>query len=436
MKGRAVRPARRWVLERCRGGDSHRDGGTGTAAPAASLQGAPRAAGALGWERNVLAPHPLPPRWPMKPPLRSRFPFGDRAQSEGSGGCPAPHRALPAVLFPIPVPCHSPATSCMLVVPRTEQTLRPPSQMRGEDVAEGVLSQAPGQARGNDPGATPSGVRDPQPTLPCLALASTTAWPLPRGAAGQDRGLGDRCRLLPAPPPSAFGQSVGAGAAGTGWTKTRGGGHIPSVPSVPSIPQPRGGSRAGASPRGPRLPPWRGGEARAGDVVAAGPRPRARGHREVPEGWAGGQPAAAFVCTPIINASPLRFANNSRLSLSGDKWAPLKFSFLKSKAKKHFHNPASPPCPSQGLWCSQGGTAALLADSHPPGTAQHPPVLCHAHSPATCPLPSPGVPGAGTPLFGAQGLPTASPGLELEVGAASEHPRGSGDPRWHGWVRT
>lgn len=24
--------------------------------------------------------------------------------------------------------------------------------------------------------------------------------------------------------------------------------------------------------------------------------------------------------TPIINASPLHFANNSRLSLSGDKW--------------------------------------------------------------------------------------------------------------------
>lgn len=186
----------------------------------------------------MLAPHPLPPRWPMKPPLCSRFPFGDRAQSERSGGCPAPHRALPAVLFPIPVPCHSPATSCMLVVPRTEQTLRPPSQMRGADVAEGVLSQAPGQVR------------------------------------------------------------------------------------------------AGASQRGPRLPPWRGGEARAGDVVAAGPRPRARGHGEVAEGWAGGQAAAAFVCTPIINASPLRFANNSRLSLSGDKWAPLKFSFSQKQSKE------------------------------------------------------------------------------------------------------
>lgn len=160
---------------------------------------------------------------------------------------------------------------------------------------------------------------------------------------------------------------------------------------------------------------------------------RARGHGEVPEGWAGGQPAAAFVCTPIINASPLHFANNSRLSLSSDKWAPLKFSFLKSKAKKHFHNPASPPCPSQGLWCSQGGTAALPAPRRQPPPPRH----CSA-SPCTAPRSQPGHVSPALswgpqgwdppPLFGAPGLPTASPRLELEVGAAAEHPLGERGP--------
>lgn len=153
--------------------------------------------------------------------------------------CPAPHRALPDVLVPLPVPCHSPAASCVLVVPRTEQTLTPPSPMRGAEVAKGALSQAPGQARRNDPGATHarptlSRVRDLPPTLPWLGSASTTALPLPRGAAGQDRGLGDRCRLLPAPLPSAFRQGVGAGASRTGWARPRGapmvGGDIPSIP--------------------------------------------------------------------------------------------------------------------------------------------------------------------------------------------------------------
>lgn len=37
-------------------------------------------------------------------------------------------------------------------------------------------------------------------------------------------------------------------------------------------------------------------------------------------GWAGGHQQQRLSVTLIINVSPLHFANNSRLSLSGDKW--------------------------------------------------------------------------------------------------------------------
>lgn len=201
--------------------------------------------------------------------------------------CPAPHRALPDVLVPLPVPCHSLAASCVLVVPRTEQTLTPPSPMRGAEVAEGALSQAPGQARRNDPGATHarptlSRVRDLPPTLPWLGLASSTALPLPRGAAGQDRGLGDRCRLLPAPLPSAFRQGVGAGASRTGWARPRGapmvGGTSPPSPSPTALSwKPCRCFAAGTPPA--TVQGWRGTSRGRGDrrATAACASPRARG---------------------------------------------------------------------------------------------------------------------------------------------------------------
>lgn len=96
--------------------------------------------------------------------------------------------------------------------------------------------------------------------------------------------------------------------------------------------------------------------------------------------------------------------------------APLKFSFLKSKAKKHFHNPPSPPCPL--LSCRALGGQHRVAPLHCPQghTALHPPTVPNPHW---------------DPLFRVQGLHVGSPQAEAEGVLWPSTPR-SGVSQRHG----
>lgn len=103
--------------------------------------------------------------------------------------------------------------------------------------------------------------------------------------------------------------------------------------------------------------------------------------------------------------------------------------FSKAKQRNTFIIQLRPPVLRRGFGALRGAQRRSSQTATPPPALLGIPLCCATlTAPPRAPCPLLGSPGLGPPFFGAQGLPTASPGLELGVGAASEHPQGERGP--------